>query len=234
MECDLFFFCQTAAAEPKCLALLKHPKAHATAAAAAAAERFIWMETLPKEITCKKTRAVAFGQGLCLAGWLRPRFSFWIFLCDTNKHTHTQNFPSHLLRHYFPPTLSVCGLPVVLVTSLRYERGKGWTQVGGRTVLIEETQGARNRVRRDALGLFPVSNQIILQSTQREDRIHTPTHTIQGRGDETAYSWKSVFLVSSILDWSAHIPSFLICDSISVANTKLHLVWLLTMSLREI
>lgn len=91
MECDFFFFFLvkvTAAAELKCLAPLKHPKAHATAAAAA--ERFIWVETLSKGITCKKTRAVAFGQGLCLAGWPRSRFSFWIFLCDTNKHTHTE------------------------------------------------------------------------------------------------------------------------------------------------
>lgn len=80
--------------------------------------------------------------------------------CVTPANVHTQNFPLHPQHHYFPPTLSVCGL--VLVTSLHYEREKGRIQEGGGIVSIEETQGARNRVRRDALGLFPMSNQVIL------------------------------------------------------------------------
>lgn len=80
--------------------------------------------------------------------------------CVTPANIHTQNFLSHPLHHYFPPTLSVCGL--VLVTLLRYEREKGRIQGGGGIVSIEVTQGARNRVRRDALGLFPVSSQVIL------------------------------------------------------------------------
>lgn len=71
LECDFLKATAAAAAELNCLVLWSNQKRTHNSSGG---RLFIWMETLSRGITRKETRAVAFGQGLRLAGWPGLRF----------------------------------------------------------------------------------------------------------------------------------------------------------------
>lgn len=92
----------------------------AAAVTAAAGEVLIWMETLSRGITRKQSRAVAFGQGLRLAGWPGLRVLFRSFFCDTHKRTY--RVPSHPLHSSLFRPLALPRISSLLLHCIREAR----------------------------------------------------------------------------------------------------------------
>lgn len=110
----------------------------AAAVTAAAGEVLIWMETLSRGITRKQSRAVAFGQGLRLAGWPGLRVLFRSFFCDTHKRTY--RVPSHPLHSSLFRPLALPRISSLLLHCIRESKadenpgrgGRDWGDTGGR------------------------------------------------------------------------------------------------------